>query len=181
MGIDRRADPGTVMKIAPLVIAGIGLSAILFSTFRPVPERLIWNRTGSIPEGFYWLSDEPFTKDGWGVVSARSAEAQWAELHGFVGRDWPLLKRVAGVPGDKICRDGATVSINGLVAGEALIKAESGVVLPSWSGCRRVADDEIFLMNAHPQSLDGRYFGMTSVRDIDGSAILLLRAPWSAD
>ena len=176
MGIDRRADPGTIMRPAPLIIAGIGLSAIGFSVVSPLPERLIWNRTGSVPTGLYWLSDEPFTKGGWVVVSARSAEARFAQLHGFVGRDWPLLKRVAGVPGDEICRDGATVLINGMLSGEALNAAGNGVPLPSWNGCSRVEEGEIFLMNAHPNSLDGRYFGITSVRDIEGSAILLLRA-----
>lgn len=169
------------MRIAPLVMAGVSLSAIAFSVISPVPERLIWNRTGSIPEGFYWLSDAPVTRGGWVVVSARSAEARWAEIHGFVGENWPLLKRIAGVPGDQICREGMIVSINGLHAGEALIEAGNGVLLPSWEGCGRVADDEIFLMNPHSKSLDGRYFGVTSVRDIEGSAILLLRAPWSAD
>lgn len=165
------------MKAAPLVLVGLGLSAVLFSVVSPLPERLIWNRTGSVPEGLYWLSDEPITKGGWVVVSARSAEAQWAGLHGFVGEDWPLLKRVSGVPGDEICRDGATVLINGMPSGAALIETADGVFLPSWSGCRRVAEDEIFLMNAHPKSLDGRYFGITSARDLEGSAILLLRAP----
>lgn len=165
------------MKSAPLILAGFGLSTILFSVVTPLPERLFWNRTGSVPLGLYWLNDEPYTKGGWVVVSARSAEAEWAEQHGFVGRDWPLLKRVAGVPGDEICRDVVTVSINRLPAGEALIASGSGVLLPSWSGCSRVGEDELFLMNAHPQSLDGRYFGITSVHDIEGSAILLLRAP----
>ena len=176
MGLYSRTDQGPIVRIAPLVMAGIGLSAIGFSMISTLPERLIWNRTGSVPEGLYWLSDEPFTKGGWVVVSARSAEAQWAELHGFVGEDWPLLKRVAGVPGDEICRDGVTILINGMPAGAALLETGDGVVLPSWSGCRRVAEYEIFLMNAHPNSLDGRYFGITSARDVEGSAIVLLCA-----
>ncbi len=164
------------MKAAPLVLAGFSLSAILFSVVSPVPERLVWNRTGSVPLGLYWLSDEPFTKGGWVVVSARSAEAQWAEHHGFVGEDWPLLKRVAGVVGDEICREGTSLFVNGTPAGEALIESGNGVLLPSWNGCRRVKEDEIFLMNAHPKSLDGRYFGITRAGDIEGSAILLLEA-----
>lgn len=177
MGLYGRTDPGAIVRIAPLVMAGIGLSAIGFSMISTLPERLIWNRTGSVPEGLYWLSDEPFTKGGWVVVSARSAEAQWAELHGFIGEDWPLLKRVAGISGDEICRDGVTVLINGMPVGEVLIEPVEGVFLPSWNGCRRISEDEIFLMNAHPKSFDGRYFGITSVRDIEGSATLLLRAP----
>jgi conjugative transfer signal peptidase TraF len=164
------------LKTAPLVLSAIGLSAVMFSMGAPASERLIWNLTGSVPQGLYWLSDEPFTKGGWVVVSARSGAARWAELHGFVGKDWPLLKRVAGVPGDAICRDGARVLINGEPAGEALIESGGGVLLPTWNGCRRVQEDEIFLMNAHPSSLDGRYFGITRAADTEGSAILLFEA-----
>ena len=151
------------MRIAPLVMAGIGLSAIGFSMICTLPERFIWNRTGSVPQGLYWLSDEPFTKGGWVVVSARSAEAQWAELHGFVGEDWPLLKRVAGISGDEVCRDGVTVLINGMPEGEALIESANGVVLPSWNGCKRIEDGEIFLINAHPRSLDGHTSGYCGI------------------
>ncbi len=52
----------------------------------------------------YWLNDNPFTLGRWVVVSAKSPEAIWASKRGFVGQNWPLLKRVAGVPGDEICR-----------------------------------------------------------------------------
>ena len=158
------------MKAVPLFVAGIGLSAILFSVVGAVPERLIWNRTGSVPEGLYWLSDEPFTKGGWVVVSARSAEAQWAEDHGFVGRNWPLLKQIAGLPGDEICRSGVDVSINGKPVAMARERDSMGRALPVWQGCVLLEEEQVFLLAPHPDSLDGRYFGAMQRSDLVGVA-----------
>ena len=163
------------MKMAPLLLSGLSLSAILFSAVKPVPERLVWNRTGSAPQGLYWLSDEPFTKGSWVVVSARSAEAEWASAHGFIGRDWPLLKRVAGLPGDEICRSDTTILINRERVGQARLRDSSGRHLPSWEGCVVLGQDQIFLMNAHPGSLDGRYCGPVEISDLDGIGRLILK------
>lgn len=153
-------------------LLGIGL-ALFGAAFTP-QDRLIWNRTGSAPKGLYWLSDEPFTLGRWVVVSASSDDAQWAEEHGFVGRDWPLLKQVAGLPGDEICRTDTQILINGTVAGEARLRDSSGRDLPSWEGCVVLGQDQLFLMNAHPDSLDGRYFGPVEIHDLVGVARLIL-------
>ena len=105
-------------RVIGVGLLGIGL-ALFGAVFTP-QDRLIWNRTGSAPQGLYWLSDEPFTLGRWVVVSARSDDAQWAQTQGFVGRDWPLLKQIAGLPGDEICRWDTQLLINGKVGGEAL-------------------------------------------------------------
>ena len=43
--------------------------------------------------------------------------------------------------------------------------------LPQWRGCRRLGDDELFLVNADvPNSLDGRYFGPFPKRAVVGLA-----------
>lgn len=43
-----------------------------------------------------------------------------------------------------------------------------------WQGCRRIGEDEVFLMNgAVPDSFDGRYFGPISTTAIIGKAHLL--------
>ena len=155
-------------------VAGLGIGLALFGAVFTPQDRLIWNRTGSAPQGLYWLSDEPFTKGSWVVVSARSADAQWAEEQGFVGWDWPLLKQIAGLPGDEICRTDRQILINGTVAGEARLRDSSGRDLPSWEGCVVLGQDQLFLMNAHPDSLDGRYFGPVETSDLDGVARLIL-------
>ena len=73
------------MRRRVLFLTGAGIGLALFGLVVSHMDRLIWNRTGSAPQGLYWLSDEPFTPGRWVVVSARSDEAQWVEDHGF---DW---------------------------------------------------------------------------------------------
>ena len=162
------------MKKRTLWMTGFSAGLVFFGLVLDPADRLIWNRTASAPTGLYWLSDEPFTPGRWVVVSARSAEAQWAEEHGFVGRDWPLLKQIAGLPGDEICRWDTQLLINGKVGGEARLRDSSGRDLPSWEGCMVLGQDQLFLMNAHPDSLDGRYFGPVEIHDLVGVARLIL-------
>ena len=146
----------------------LGGSAALFGLVFDPAERLIWNRTGSAPKGLYWLSGDPFTKGRWVAVSARSADADWAEARGFVGKDWPLLKQIAGVPGDLICRNGNEVLVNGELAAIAQEVDSRGRLLPAWEGCERLKAGEYFLLAPHASSLDGRYFGVTGSEDLDG-------------
>ena len=107
------------------------------------------------------------------LVSADSDDASWAQSHGYVGEDWPLLKRVAGQSGDQICRLGRQILINEMRVATVMGQASGGIKLPIWTGCRVLLTDEVFLLNSHPRSLDGRYFGPTKIKDVDGVAVLL--------
>ena len=158
------------MKRRALLMTGAGIGLALFGLVFSPMDRLIWNRTGSAPQGLYWLSDEPFTPGRWVVVSARSAEAQWAQTQGFVGRNWPLLKQIAGLPGDEICRSGAEVSINGKPVAMARERDSMGRALPVWQGCVLLDEEQVFLLAPHPDSLDGRYFGAMQRSDLVGVA-----------
>lgn len=158
------------MKRRALLLTGVGIGLALFGLVASPSDRLIWNRTGSAPQGLYWLSDEPFTRGRWVVVSSQSAEAQWAEEKGFIGRDWPLLKQIAGVPGDEICRFGEDILIDGERVAEARDVDSQGRMLPAWEGCLVLAEDQFFLLNKHADSLDGRYFGAMDRGDLVGVA-----------
>lgn len=162
------------MKRGVLLLSGVGIGLAAFGLIVSPSDRLIWNRTGSAPLGLYWLSDEPFTKGRWVVVSARSAHAQWAEERGFVGRDWPLLKQIAGVSGDEICRQGNEIAINGVPVAQAKSVDSAGRALPVWTGCVRLNAGRLFLLTPHPDSLDGRYFGAIDAGDLAGVARPLL-------
>ena len=156
-----------------VIIAGGVSLTLLSSSVLSLPEKLIWNRTNSAPIGLYWLGDGPLTLNRWAVVSADSADALWAQQRGYVGRDWPLIKRVRGLPGDMICRENETILINDMIVAEALKADSFGRELPVWTGCFTLKEDEFFLLNDHPNSLDGRYFAATHRQDIAGSARLL--------
>ena len=151
-----------------------GISLVIFGSILDPLDRLIWNRTESAPTGLYWLSDEPFTHGRWVVVSSQSAVAEWSETRGYVGKNWPLLKQVAGMPGDEICRTGDEIRINNQPVTIAKAIDSSGRMLPVWEGCSMLRSDEIFLLTTHPTSLDGRYFGPIKQTYLDGTAIPLM-------
>lgn len=159
----RRTLATTCAAVSILIAAGL-------LSFK---EPLIWNRTESAPVGLYWRSDGPLTPGGWAVVSAEAPGSVWAASRGYVGADWPIIKQVRGMSGDEICRTGETVSINGMTVARTQETDSRGRSLPVWQGCFTLQTDEVFLLNDHPGSLDGRYFGATPVRDIAGPATLL--------
>ncbi len=91
---------------------------------------------------------------------------------GYLPRGVPLIKHVAALPGSTVCRNGLTVSIDGVFRAEARARDHAGRNLPTWSGCRSVASGEVFLLNAtEPASLDGRYFGPLPSNGIVGEAV----------
>ncbi|MEM6585576.1 MAG: S26 family signal peptidase [Pseudomonadota bacterium] len=141
----------------------------------PSHDLFVWNRTESAPKGLYRLSDGPLTLHGWAVVSADAPSALWISSRGYLATDWPIIKRVRGLPGDEICRETLTISINGKAVARALESDSRGQELPVWQGCFTINADEVFLLNDHERSLDGRYFGVTARKDIRGSAVLVWR------
>ena len=161
------------MKSRTLVAAATGILLAGSGLIFQVSNWLIWNRTESAPSGLYRLSGAPITLGRWVAVSADSEAARWAAAHGFTGSDWPPIKRIAALPGAKICRENTSIFIDGQRVAEALVHDQAGRILPAWSGCFRLQEDELFLLNAHPRSLDGRYFGATKLEDVDGVAVLL--------
>ncbi len=161
------------MKWLSLGLGLMAIGALIFAPFLGHQKRLVWNRTASTPIGLYWVKDGPVAYDRWAVLSPKSDGSQWAQHNGYVGEDWPLVKQIAGLPGDKICRENEIILINGEVRAIALKQDDLQRELPVWSGCFMLSEDEIFLLNVHPKSLDGRYFGVTKRKDLDGIAVLL--------
>jgi conjugative transfer signal peptidase TraF len=153
---------------------GVGALALLaISSVISPQKRLIWNRTNSAPTGIYWVKNRVPELGDLVLISADSDDAIWAQTHGFVGDDWPLLKHVAGQSGDRVCRLNGEILINEIRIATMMEVTSRGTNLPVWTGCRVLSDDEIFLLNSHPKSLDGRYFGPTKIKDVDGVAVLL--------
>jgi type IV secretory pathway protease TraF len=84
------------------------------------------------------------------------------------------MKRIAGLPGQRVCRSGLAITVDRIAMGNALERDRRGRDLPVWQGCHRIADGEVFLMNWEIQdSLDGRYFGPLPMSSIIGRAVPL--------
>jgi len=83
----------------------------------------------------------------------------------------PLVKHVLALPGQTVCRDRRTITVDGVTMGEALEHDRFGRSLPDWQGCHTLTSGEVFVMNTVPaDSLDGRYFGPLPLTTIVGRA-----------
>lgn len=145
---------------------------VAIASFVPTPLRLVWNASASVPIGLYDL-DPPRHLHVGDLVAAMPDKplADFMIKRGYIGRGVPLMKHVAALPGQEVCRSGNAVTVDAVPFGDALDRDKRGRPLPVWQGCRRIADGDIFLMNASvPDSLDGRYFGPISARAIIGKA-----------
>ncbi|MGV0876476.1 S26 family signal peptidase [Martelella sp. FLE1502] len=145
------------------------------ATFIPTPTKLIWNVTASAPIGFYTVEPaDPIEVPELVAVMPPEPLADFMVERGYVRRGVPLLKRVLGVAGQRICRLRSTITVDGIEMGEALERDRIGRELPVWQGCRIIRDGEIFLMNSDvPDSLDGRYFGAIPASSVIGRAVPL--------
>jgi len=156
------------------------VTATLFSvlliggqSLAPATPRLVWNATASTPIGLYELRSADRLK-ALQLVALRPPEpiASFLADGGFLPTGVLLLKHVIALPGQTVCRAGAIVTVDGVDVGEARDRDHLGRPLPSWSGCRTLRPDEVFLMNPTVQdSLDGRYFGPFPAASIVAHAV----------
>jgi conjugative transfer signal peptidase TraF len=146
-----------------LAATGIGITSLI-----AMPVKFIWNASASTPIGLYSLH-APHALHVGDVVSVNPSKTLVRFMVGrrYIGEGVPLLKHVAALPGQTVCRTGVAVSIDGLVLGQALMHDHRGRQLPIWQGCRRIAPSQIFLMNRSVRdSFDGRYFGPLPARTV---------------
>ena len=157
---------GYVMTTYFCVLAIGGLS------FVHVAPRLIWNASASTPIGLYAIHPaEHLEVTDLVAVGAPDPLAGFLAERGYLPLGAPLMKRVAGLPGQEVCRTGGAITVDGNEMGTALERDRLGRPLPVWRGCRRILSGEVFLMNWDVRdSLDGRYFGPIQASSIIGRA-----------
>jgi type IV secretory pathway protease TraF len=152
------------------------LSSVLLiggQSLAPVTPWLVWNATASTPTGLYALQPTGGLR-AMQLVAVRPPEhvASFLADGGFLPENALLLKHVLALPGQTVCRAGAVVMVDDVDVGEARDRDRLGRALPSWTGCRTLRLDEVFLMNPTVQdSLDGRYFGPFPVTSIVARAV----------
>jgi conjugative transfer signal peptidase TraF len=144
------------------MIAAFGVSAALALTgLVAMPKRFAYNPTSSAALGFYRLTDPGPPRLGAEVLAQLPPSvARLASERRYLPIGVPVLKRIAANPGATICRSGAIVTIDAVVAARALPHDRAGRPLAVWSGCRRLGPGEVFLLSGtDPAAFDGRYFG----------------------
>ncbi|ESZ69217.1 S26 family signal peptidase [Mesorhizobium sp. L103C105A0] len=159
-----------IILASVLATMGIGYPGLTL-----MPTKLIWNASGSAPIGFYTIDFHgPFEVTDLVAVDAPEPLAAFLADRGYLPKGVPLLKHILGVSGQRVCRSKLTITVDGIEAGAALERDRAGRDLPVWQGCRRIPTGEVFLMNWQVRdSLDGRYFGLLSTKQIIGRAVPL--------
>jgi len=135
------------------VVLGVG-GAIL----KPKPW-LVWNVTASAPLGLYRSASGPVARGDWVLVTAPHDARELAAVRHYLPRNVPMVKQIAALGGDTVCRFKETVSVNAVVRAVALERDRFGRPLPRWRGCTLLRPGQVFLLTAPPASFDGRYFG----------------------
>ncbi len=154
------------------LLASVVATATLATLTVPVSRYAVWNATASVPTGLYAIRGKASLHVGERVAiepppELRSLLAERLYLPTGV----PLIKRIAAVRGQRVCRFGHGVTIDGDFAGVARARDRLGRPLPVWAGCRTLRVGELFVMNpAAPDSFDGRYFGPLRLDTVIGRA-----------
>lgn len=148
-------------RIATMLATALSSITLGTSTFLEPPKTLIWNASASAPIGLYLiqLADDLDVTD-LVAVAAPPLIAQFLSDRGYLPMGMPMMKRILALPGDTVCRHGLDIVAYGSTIGHARERDAAGRKMPVWQGCRRIGDDQLFLMNFDvPDSVDGRYFG----------------------
>jgi conjugative transfer signal peptidase TraF len=148
------------MNHLPIVAAGmLAVAAVTAPAIHASPKQLVWNASASLPVGLY-VARQPGPLERGDIVLIRlPAEVRsFAARRGYVPAAVPVLKRIAALPGDRICREGKRVSLAGIEA-NAKRADRLGRPMPQWHGCRTLEVGEIALLADAADSFDSRYFG----------------------
>jgi len=160
-----------IIKILALTL--LSCAALASTSFMRHEPLFIWNASASVPIGLYAVRPiGDLTVTDLVVARPPAQLADWLHQRRYLPKGAPLIKRVAALPGQKICRDGLAITVDGIVMAEARERDHAGRSLPAWRGCFLLLPGEVFLLNwEEPASLDGRYFGSFPIKAIIGRAV----------
>jgi conjugative transfer signal peptidase TraF len=150
----------------PLILGLAAISACAMTVH--ASPLLIYNPSPSVPVGFYWRAAGAPQLGDFVTVRAVRAAPLYARERGFTDRTDRFIKRLAAVSGQRVCANDNRVSIDRARVVHRLRADTMGHALPTWSGCRTLATDEVFLLGDTADSFDGRYWGPVQLKDIDG-------------
>ncbi len=160
------------MNTGPLLIIALVQSLFVANTALPDLKSkppVILNETPSMAKGAYVRVGEVDDLKSGDIIAMPMNGAARNYLVKKLGypKDTMLIKRVAGLSGDFVCRQDNVVTINK----RAIFAAHTdrhGNPLAAWSGCRTLSTNEVFILGDHPASFDSRFLGPVSQGELAG-------------
>ena len=155
------------------LIAGVMTLAIIGTAgqiiFPPKPV-LLYNPSESAAVGWYRLSpDEPVILGAQVAAYAPEWARRLADERGYLPYDYPLIKTVWAVHGDKVCYNSQSVSVPKRPDIPVLGQDVLGRDMPQKSGCIVLKSGEYLIISPDVQTgFDSRYFGSVGRENIVG-------------
>jgi len=142
-------------------VAALGLVVI------PKPKLLLYNRTPSLPVGWYVYAGQTPRRGDLVAFNLPITAHAYAMARGE-STDVRLLKRVLAVGSDRVSTLHGLLRINGRLIGTIPAVDSAGRMLPHWQADRVLTADELFVGTTAPHSFDSRFFGPIHVADVQG-------------
>lgn len=157
-------DNGNRWTALGVTVAMLGLGGAVAEW---TPAMALVNESPSLPTGIYLrqVGGDPVRGATVALPAPRAARSYLGALG--MPPEVLLIKRVAAVEGDRVCREADMVRGAGWTV-RAAERDNGGQRLPRWSGCRRLGPGELFVLGDTANSFDSRYFGPVGVGDLDG-------------
>jgi len=152
-------------------MALLALALIALAYPKADAPALLWNASPSVAPGLYRLTSQPPQTGTLAVIRLPEPLRTLAATRGYLRAGALLIKPVVAGAGDIVCRHGPLVTINGRSISRAKTADQTGLALPLWSGCFRLAPTDVFVLSEEPASFDSRYFGPVQRRHIVGTAL----------
>lgn len=166
--------PHNRAAVIAITAAGAVLGA---ASLAPTQPALVWNFSKSLPTGLYSITRSPPAKGDLVVLAPAGHTRETLFAFAALREDRLLIKQLAAIAGDRVCRAANLVTINGAPAAIAKAHADGAQPLPAWSGCRDLRRSDVLVLAPHPSSFDSRYFGPIDKGQIIGIAHPVLTFP----
>lgn len=162
------------MKFFIVIVLSFVLLSLVILHGSGVRLPVVYNRTDSLPHGFYRIVKDRIVQKGDIVVFHIPDTVE--EL--VVSRQWLrkgdyLMKPVIGMEQDSCCTCSGELRINGTGYGSIREKDGQGRRLPAWRYCGRIGQGLVVGVAGDGRSFDSRYFGAVERHEIIGIAIPL--------
>ncbi|MEQ1930137.1 MAG: S26 family signal peptidase [Parvularculaceae bacterium] len=159
-------------RLLPMTAGAVSIAVLGLAMDHEFTPRFVWNASASAPIGLYAIKVGTRPRIGdFVLVEPEPGLEGFITERGYLPPKIPLIKRVAALPGDEVCRQNQAILVAKIHVADALFMDSVGRKMPVWSGCFTLKSDEMFLLNPHEKSLDGRYFGATKSNDVVGVAV----------
>lgn len=164
------------MRSPAILVAAGAVTLAAVSIVLPEHRPLVWNISPSVPTGLYWIIEAKQLSVGDRVaIDPPPMLRQMLARRGYLPSGVPLLKRIAAIQGQQVCRFRHGITIDGELVALARARDTLGRQLPRWSGCRTLGKHDIFTLNPGvADSFDGRYFGVLVAGSVIGRALPVL-------